>query len=132
MLPPGRAARGHPGRLDGGDQGGLALRSDPPRPSDLIEVPAGGSRERMLTAVDLYKDGLAPAVMITSPEGFPGAEMKEQISRGIPECAPLRRFGPHARHGRMRWPFDRRFCAGGWTPYWWSPLSSTAAERARS
>ncbi len=66
---------------------------EPPRESDLMVVLAGGARERLQTARDLYAAGAAPAIMVTSPEGFPDAPMKWLASNGVPPpvlVAPLR------------------------------------------
>jgi len=58
-----------------------------PRTSELIVVLAGGARERLLAALDLYRGGYAPAIMITDPYGFPDAQMRDLVAAGMPERA---------------------------------------------
>jgi uncharacterized SAM-binding protein YcdF (DUF218 family) len=60
-----------------------------PKSSELIVVLAGGARERLLTALDLYRGGFAPAIMITDPYGFPDSQMRELVAAGVPERALL-------------------------------------------
>ncbi len=67
--------------------GDWLMVGEAPRPSELIVVLAGGARERLLTALDLYRSGLAPAIMITDPYGFPDSQMRELAAAGVPERA---------------------------------------------
>ncbi len=64
--------------------GGWLLTGEEPRPSDLIVVLAGGARERLLTALELYRMGAAPAIMITDMYGYPDAMMRELALEGVP------------------------------------------------
>lgn len=74
-------------------KGGAAVSwlsdGEPPQPSDLIVVLDGGAEERVSTAIDLYRAGFAPAIMITSGDGFPDAQVRRMVSSGVPSRALL-------------------------------------------
>ena len=57
---------------------------DPPAPSDLLVVLGGGSKERLTTVIELYRAGLAPAILITDGAGFPDEEMSYLEKQGVP------------------------------------------------
>lgn len=68
--------------------------SDPPRHSDLIIVLDGGAAERISRAIELYREGFAPAILVTSSEGFPDAQLRRMVSGGIPSRALLAPMQP--------------------------------------
>ena len=80
-------------RMAGTGESWLAS-GDPPRPSDLIVVLDGGAAERTATAIDLYREGFAPVILITSSEGVPDAQMRRMVSGGIPSRALLAPLQP--------------------------------------
>lgn len=61
--------------------------SDAPAPSDLIVVPAGGSLDRLVTAARLYRAGLAPAILVTDPTGYPETQWSFLRQQGVPPFA---------------------------------------------
>lgn len=66
---------------------------EPPVASDLLVILGGGSEERLLTGLDLYRAGLAPMILITDGAGFPDTEMEHLEEQGVPArslVAPLR------------------------------------------
>ncbi|HEY3175484.1 MAG TPA: YdcF family protein [Candidatus Polarisedimenticolia bacterium] len=66
---------------------------EPPVASDLLVVLAGGSGERLATALEVYRAGLAPAILITDGFGFADKDMRYLNERGVPArslMAPLR------------------------------------------
>lgn len=66
--------------------GPLLIASDPPRPADAIIVIGGDHKpERVRRAVELYQQGLAPVVIISS--GTPVTEGSERL----PEAEVMRR-----------------------------------------
>lgn len=72
------------------------VAGEPPVPADLLVVLSGGSWERFSTAIDLYRAGMAPAILITDPFGFADAEMRRLEAQGVPASAliaPLRPAG---------------------------------------
>ncbi len=69
--------------------GDWLMVGEAPRNCELIVVLAGGARERLLTALELYRGGFAPAIMITDPYGFPDVQMRELAEAGVPERALL-------------------------------------------
>ena len=62
---------------------------EPSVPSDLLVVLGGGSHERAHTALGLYRQGMAPAILITGGYGFPDSMMRYLESEGIPSRALL-------------------------------------------
>lgn len=62
-------------------------QAEPPGPSDLLVVVTGGARERLVTAFRLYRDGYAPAILVTGPPGAPERALAGFASEGLPAAA---------------------------------------------
>lgn len=60
--------------------GAFLVVSDVPRSSDAIVVLSGSLPDRILEAVDLYKSGLAPRIVLTQETPLPG--LRELRARG--------------------------------------------------
>ena len=57
---------------------------DAPVVSDLLVILGGGSGERILTGLELYRAALAPMILITDGAGFPDEEMRHLEEQGVP------------------------------------------------
>lgn len=71
----------------------LLGEGDPPVASDLLVILGGGSQERLATGLELYRAGLAPAILVTDGAGYPDEEMRQLEAEGVPErclVPPLR------------------------------------------
>ena len=65
----------------------------PPMNAELLVVPGGGSAERARTALELYRAGFAPRIMVTEGSGHPDIAFHAMEQAGIPRRAlvsPLR------------------------------------------
>jgi uncharacterized SAM-binding protein YcdF (DUF218 family) len=75
--------------------GGFLVRADPPAPADLVVVLAGDfSGNRILTAADLVRRGLAPLALVSGPGevyGFHESDLAIPFAtrRGYPESCFL-------------------------------------------
>lgn len=65
---------------------GWLVQADSPVRSDMIVVMAGGSRERVQAALELYRAGLAPALLITG-QTSPEPEIRFLVDGGVPPQA---------------------------------------------
>jgi uncharacterized SAM-binding protein YcdF (DUF218 family) len=54
--------------------GNYLVADEPRRPADAIVVLAGSTPDRVLEAVDLYRQGLAPRIVLTQGNDSPGIE----------------------------------------------------------
>lgn len=72
------------------------LAEAPPERADLLVILSGGARERVRTGLSLYRAGLAPAILITDPEGYPAAELAYFEREGVPPQALLAPLRPAA------------------------------------
>ncbi len=66
---------------------------EPPTPAELLLVLGGGSAERARTALELYRAGFAPRIMVTDGSGHPDIAFAAMEEAGIPRRAlvsPLR------------------------------------------
>lgn len=66
--------------------GGYLVTEDPLRPADAIAVLIGSFPDRVLEAVDLYREGYAPLVVLTRSQPPPGFD--ELTRRGIVAAEP--------------------------------------------
>lgn len=61
------------------------VSAEAPVAADAIVVLAGSLPDRILEAVDLYKEGWAPRIVLTKETGMPGIEVLQQRGVKIPE-----------------------------------------------
>ena len=74
----------------------LLAPTDPPVPADLLVVLSGGAAERTETALGLFRQGLAPRILITDKEGFPDPAFRWLERQGVPHRALLAPIAPAA------------------------------------
>jgi len=65
--------------------GRFVVSTDAPVAADAIVVLAGSLPDRILEAVDLYKEGWAPRIVLTKETGMPGIEVLQRRGVRIPE-----------------------------------------------
>lgn len=66
---------------------------EPPQQAELLVVLGGGSAERARTALELYRAGYAPRIMVTDGSGHPDIAFEALEQAGVPRRAlvsPLR------------------------------------------
>jgi len=66
---------------------------EPPQSAELLVVLGGGSAERARTALELYRAGYAPRIMVTDGSGHPDIAFEALEQAGVPRRAlvsPLR------------------------------------------
>lgn len=65
--------------------GAFLIVADAPQPSDAIVVLSGSLPDRILEAVDLYKEGWAPRIILTREHPLPGLEELRRRGGELPE-----------------------------------------------
>jgi uncharacterized SAM-binding protein YcdF (DUF218 family) len=76
--------------------GRFLVEADPPERADAIVVLAGSYPDRMLEAVQLYKDGLAPRILISREPDTAGFRRVAQLGVAVPRPYEINRMvGEH-------------------------------------
>jgi uncharacterized SAM-binding protein YcdF (DUF218 family) len=65
--------------------GRFVVSTEAPVAADAVVVLAGSLPDRILEAVDLYKEGWAPRIVLTKETGMPGIEVLQRRGVKIPE-----------------------------------------------